>query len=194
MLTLTGCHCLSTMCPTNILSQNPHSGLNNLTFPSLSLDAGLAIAVPWVGLIFLYVFSFYFYFLDFRVSLPHFLTFLFLFWMSGWRPLGGATWGLRGAAWLARTWPDTTGNTGWHSPLPSAKGTKTEFRFISICAPITNLTTLPALMNRLQGPGKAPILGVRLIIHKWWSQDKHKEFNQGRWSGEKSEVELMASK
>ena len=114
MLTLTGCHCLSTLCPTNILSQNPHSGLNNLTFPSLSLDAGLAIAVPWVGPIFVGFFlCFFVLFWLFRFI--YFLTFLFLFWMSGWRPLGGATWGLRGAAWLAPTWPDTTGNTGWHS-------------------------------------------------------------------------------
>ena len=81
------------------------------------------------------------------------------------RPLGGAT---------------ASGLPGWHDwkYRLTAPGDKNQISVHFDPHPDNHIATLPALMNRLQGPGKAPIIGVRLIIHKWWSQDKHKEFNQ----------------
>ena len=69
------------------------------------------------------------------------------------------------------------GSHDWKYRL-TAPGDKNQISVHFDPHPDNHIATLPALMNRLQGPGKAPIIGVRLIIHKWWSQDKHKEFNQ----------------
>ena len=112
MLTLTGCHCLSALCPTNILSQNPHSGLNNLTFPSLSLDAGLAIAVPWVGSFFFCKIFYVFFVLFWLFRFEGLVTIFFdisLFVLNvrlaapGWGHLG-APWGSLACSHLA--WHD----------------------------------------------------------------------------------------